>query len=344
MRIDDEELYLARESLHRSGRSHRSAIWPRRAWILGFGMAAVLAQSSSAHAGDAFVDKDEGITGPLQNQFENKIIFAHEFIERSESDPKKVISQTTLKEPIFVRYYRSRTPARILHDQGQDGCFGTQRYDKTFAYLEGHQQERVLVNEASFGDQSFNSSRSSSITIGEKESLLPLARLNVTLAEQEQKAFLSLVGSMMPGENKVIFENFIGCQEIAKDDKPVSTGMLTFVVKKGDVAAYAKRVGPEMDPGSADRATQARVEALFRKSMTKGAKIIKLVTDSTETEPMESQTTPVRAFLRNVEGTCSYVEGWWRQKYMGGGKFDSGGFDAGLIKGFGDQLSVPCPG
>ncbi|MBI5546180.1 MAG: hypothetical protein HY901_20005, partial [Deltaproteobacteria bacterium] len=262
----------------------------------------------------------------------------------TDKDPKKIISETTLKDPIFIRFFRAKTPARLLHEQGQDDCLGAQRFDRTWAHLEASPQDRVLLNDASFGDKTFKSARSSSILVQDKKvSLLPLERLRIDLAEMEQKAFVALVANMKPGNNKVIFENYVGCQEILKTAKPVATGALTFVVKKGDVAAYAKLIGPDFEPGEGDRATQSRIEELFRKSMVKGSKIIKLVTDSTETEPMESQTTPVRALLRNAEGTCSYVEGWWRQKHLGGGKFDNGSFDAGQIKGFGNQIPIPCP-
>ena len=300
--------------------------------------------AASAHAGNAFTDNDEGPSGPLQSKFENSIVFAHSYIERTDADPKKLITATTLSEPIYLRFFRSKTPASILHTQGHDDCFGTQRFDKTYAYVEGHEKDSVLLNEAGFGNETFMSSRSSTINVEDKKlSLLPTEHVDIALAPQEHKAFIAVIAQMKPGKNKVIFEEYLGCQSIVQGDKPVIQGTLTFDVKAGDIAAFLKRTGPYVSTANQDRASQAIIEPRFRKAMVKGSKVITFVAEKTEVEPEESKTTPLRALLRNAEGTCSYIEGWWKQKYIGGGRFDEGGYEAGETNGFGGQISVPCP-
>ena len=306
------------------------------AWTLAF-----LAVTTTALADATFKDNDEGSMGPLQDKHEGGIIFSGAKIKRDETSEAKLVTEATLLKPLFARVYQAKTPARVLHENGQT-CLASNRRIRWHAQLEG-QKNGVWLRTSTADDDLWTSMRSASLTDldGEVISLVPTKR--VTFPDpngDSHPAFIELVAAMKVGRNVVNIEVENGCLgtkgKNGREWVVVSKGQIAFNVKAGDIQAFTKLVGPDVERD--DPAAEARIKSLFAKTLVPGAKLLAFGASKTDVQANTKKDTKVRSILKNADKTCSYQSGHWIETYKGGGLYDSGRYDT-----VSDPTPVPCP-
>jgi hypothetical protein len=303
------------------------------------------AKSSDAPAAAAaFTDKDEGSMGPMQDKHPTEIVFANVAIDKKSQDESVLVTTTTLDKPLFVRAYMDRTPAHTFHDVGQS-C-SAQRFLRFRARLDGVETSANLYTMPMSGEMTFPTLRSKTITGqhgADPVSIVPTTPFTWNEGDNVSiTPFTELVAQMKPGKNVVTVELEVGCEgSTAKDGKffhTVSKGTITFDVKAGDLAAFAKRVGPKFPP-SFDPASEARVKPDYVKSLVAGAKLLAFAADRTEVNATVQKKTRLHTALKNLDGTCTYQVGDWIEPYKGAGQYETGHWD-----GTGTVVHrFPCP-
>jgi hypothetical protein len=298
---------------------------------------------SAQPAPKAFTDRDEGSMGPLQDAHEGEVVFSSSIIEKK-AQTATLVTETTLDRPLFVRAYLAQTPARTFHDNKQECPWETRRLLKFYAKLQGA-ESGVYLYTMPLGDKTFDITRSKTITEfsanGAIVSIVPTARFEMNGGENPAiSPFVELAAGMKPGANVVDVELQVGCEGQPGADgnefAVVSKGQITFQIKGRDLSAFAKRVGPSVRP-SIDDAAAKRIKPSYAKALGKKVKILSFAADRTEVDPTVQKSTDLRAVLRNVDKTCSYVTGKWIEPYAGAGTYGPG-----HIEGGGD-VALPCP-
>jgi hypothetical protein len=294
---------------------------------------------------DGFTEADEGSMGPMQDKYEGQIVFSHAKIEKKETNDSALVRTTTLNEPLYVRAYFPKTPLRVLRENEQNCPWSNRRQLRFMASLEGAPTSRGSLYVMPMAEQTFPSLRSKTITGIEGpdiESIVPTAKFEMNGGDNGALSpFATLAAQMKPGKNVVVVEMEVGCEAKAgkngKDFTVVSRGQIELTVKPGDLAAFARRVGPTVRP-SFDPASEKRLKAIFAKKLAKGARILAFAADGTEVEPMSKKSTVIRFITANADKTCSYMTGKWIEPYLGGGKFDTGSLES-----VDDPTLLPCP-
>jgi hypothetical protein len=290
-----------------------------------------------------FTDRDEGSMGPLQDANEGKVIFAHSIIEKK-ATTATLVTETTLDKPLFVRAYLAKTPARTFYDTKHHCPWDNRRQLRFYAKLQGASRGYDLYT-MPLGDKTFDILRSKTITEfaanGAIVSIVPTARFEYNGGENPAiTPFVELAAGMKPGANIVDVELQVGCeaQPNAEGNEftVVSRGQITFKVGPRDLSAFAKRVGPTVR-GSIDDAAARRIKPKYQKALGAKVKILSFAADRTVVDPTVQRSTDLRAVLRNVDKTCSYVTGKWIEPYAGAGTYGPG-----YIEGRGD-VALPCP-
>ncbi len=300
----------------------------------------VLAVAPSARAA-GFKDKDEGSMGPMHDKHPTEVVFANVVIDKKSNDEKALVSSTTLDKPLFVRAYMDRTPARFFHEIGQE-C-SHQRYLEFLARLDG--ADTIVSLYKMPLEETFQLLRSKTILdMPGNETVSIVATRPFVWKEGDNQAvsnFVPLIAQMKPGANVVTVELMVGCEASnAPDGKnyhAMSTGKITFHVKPGDVATFAKLL---KFPRGGDAGAAARIKPQYQKKLVPGAKLLWLSADGTEVESQVKKTTALHTALKNADGTCTYQDGDWVEPYLGGGRYDAGHWDAGLMA---TSSRIPCP-
>lgn len=303
----------------------------------------VLLASTPALAESAFKDKDEGSMGPMQDKHEGQVVFANAQIKRDEKNEALLVQETTLAKPLFFRVYQAKTPARYLYENGQGSCLKQMRRSRWHAQLDG-QKNGVWIRTGTFDEDGvFFELRSQTLVDLDQNvvSLVPTKKVKLPDPDGDaHPAFLELAASMKPGKNVVQIEIEQGCLgtkgKNGREWTVVSKGKITFDVKAGDLAAFAKVVGPTLD--SPDAGAAARIKPQFGKTLVAGASLLAFGAESTKMEPGEPKSTKIRSLLLNADKTCSYQPGEWIEPFLGAGKYGPGHYDT-----VADPVLMPCP-
>jgi hypothetical protein len=291
-----------------------------------------------------YEDNDPGTSGAMQDMHENTVVFSNVAIPKKDGDESKLVSETSLQKPLFVRMFTAKTTARVLNEN-QQSCDHSMIRTKWLATLEGAPAgtRSVYLREGHPSAASVSSARSNTVLDGAGKanlSLVPQAKVSLpdetdTLYPQ----FLKLAAQMKPGKNVVTISYEVGCEgqpgKNGKQFTTVSRGQVVFNVKPGDAAAFTKKIGPELVK-SMDVAADKRVRPSFEKSLAKGTTLMSFSANATAVLVTKKDTV-VSAFVKNADGQCTYTTGHWIEPYA------SGAYSAGHFETTGTPALIPCP-
>ncbi len=302
------------------------------------------ADGSAAAKIPPYEDNDPGTSGPMQDMHENEIVFANVAIAKKDADSSKLVIETSLLKPLYVRMFTGKTAARVLNEN-QQSCDHSLIRTKWLATLEGAPAatRSVYLREGHPSAASVSSVRTNTVLDGAgKANMSIVPQATVSLPDDSDTLypqFLKLAAQMKPGKNVITLSYEVGCEgqpgKNGKQFSTVSRGQIVVNVKPGDLAAFSKKVGPELVK-SGDVAAEARIRSPFEKSLPKGTTLTSFSANMTATLVTKKDTV-VSAFVKSAEGQCSYTTGHWIEPYTGGA------YNAGHFEATGAPAPIPCP-
>jgi len=303
----------------------------------------VSADGNAAAKKPPYVDNDPGTSGPMQDMHENEVVFANVAIPKKDADPSKLIIETSLLKPLHVRMFTAKTIARVLNENEQS-CDHAQIRTKWIATLEGAavKTRTVSLREGRPSENAVSSVRTNTMLDSSgKQSVSIVPQSPVLLGDSDDTLYpqlLKLAAQMKPGKNVVTFTYAVGCEGHPGKNKEefstVARGSIAFNVGPTDLAAFVKKVGPDLGK-SMDVAAEARVRPQFEGSLAKGSKLLAFSANATAVLVTKKDTV-VSAFVRNGD-QCTYTTGHWVEPYI------SGAYTAGHFEAAAAPSLIPCP-
>lgn len=304
----------------------------------------VTADGNAAAKKPPYVDNDPGSSGLMHDAHENEIVFSNVAIPKKDGDSSKLIVNTTLLKPLYVRMFSARTIARVLNENEQS-CDHAQIRAKWMATLEGSSSKTasVYLREGRPSDNAISAVRTTTVLDSSgKQSISIVPQSRVSMSDSDDTLyprFLALTAQMKPGKNVVTFSYQVGCEgHPGKNKQEFSTiarGSIVINVQPGELAAFVKNVGPDLGK-STDVAAETRIRPLFDGSVAKGSKTFSFSANATAALTTKKDTV-VSAFVKNADGQCTYTTGHWIEPYV------SGAYGAGHYEVSTPPALIPCP-
>jgi hypothetical protein len=290
-----------------------------------------------------FEDNDPGSLGPMQDMHEATVVFSNAVIPKKDGDESKLVAETSLLKPLYLRMFSAKTPARVLNDNAQK-CSDSLVRTKWYATLEGAPAKTgsVYLREGRPSAVSLSSARTNTVQDAYGKgmmSIVPQSRVSLPdSSDNLYPQFLKLVAQMKPGKNIVTIAYEVGCEGQPGKNKreftTVSKGSVVFNVKPGDLAAFTKNVGPDLGKSMDDDA-EKRLRPGFEGSLAKGAKLVSFSANATAVLVTKKDTV-IGAFVKAADGQCTYTTGHWIEPYLGGG------YTAGHYEAMSAPSLIPC--
>ncbi len=283
-----------------------------------------------------FSDEDEGSMGPMQAANEGKVVFSNEEIPRQNAT-SKLVTETTLDKPLYVRAFFPKTPARLLYEEKHVQCPESKRSVRFSTRLEGQERwEGLNLMEA---PTLFSIIRTHALAEPEKKGLaswVPNKPFELDGESKLPKSFLGMAVAMKPGKNAVdvIFEAL--CDDLSNPSQHViAQGRIVFDVTPAGLKALAKLV----KVGEGEPTSTKRLKAVYSSKLVPGAKLFAFAAKGTSVDPLVKKETDLSIVQLNADKTCTAMSTRWVEPYEGGGNYAEGYRDAVMTK----ALTIPCP-